>query len=260
MITIFHVCALLIITMAAAIFGRTFRPRAVCIAAGNARRYAVAGTVAGLLFAGAAFSAEPVFTSPKGFTITPPDGWTLMSKDAAKEVSDVVKKEFPKFDAANLERMAVMLLNPADSGITNINVVVMPSRIPIGATDAEQKLEGMLREQYTKMGVSLGKLSVTRKTFGTHKSLAANFESVMGGASMRQWQVMMPAGSQTLIVTCTSARPTFEKTIPVFTKAIEGMTFSDTEFPSWLRYGIIGGVVGGLIGLFRKFFGSRQKA
>ncbi len=264
MITLNQPCLILLVLMVAVLIIAAFVGRATRMAARSTSRKCIACMSVCLLFPAAftpvATATEPVFTSPKGFTITPPDGWTLFSKDAAREKSDAVKKAFPKFDSANLDRMAAMLMNPADSGITNINVVVVPSRIPINDSDAEQKLGTMLREQYTKMGASLGKFTAVRKTFGTHKALVADFESNMGGAATRQWQVMMPAGSQTLIVTCTSKQSTFDQFTPVFTKAIETMAFSDKEFPAWLRYGIIGGVVGGLIGLFRKFMASRKKA
>ena len=209
-----------------------------------------------------AVAAEPPFTSPKGFTITPPDGWTVLSKDGAREVNEVIKKEFPKFDSANLGRMAVMLMCPADGGVTNLNVVVTPGRLPIGDSGAEQKLADMLRTEYTKIGFTVSKMTASRKTFGTHPAIMADFESNVGGAPTRQWQVAMVSGKQTLIVTCTSQRPTFDQHVPAFTKAIEGMTFpadAGGEMPLWLKYGIIGGAVGGLIGLAQKLMTSRKK-
>ena len=209
----------------------------------------------------AAVAAEPSFTSPKGFTITPPDGWVVASKDATSVATEVFKKKFPKFDGANLDRMAVLLLNPADTGGTNLNVVVSPARMPIDASDAETKVANLVREQFTKMGVSVSKATATRRTFGTHPAILADVESNIGGVNTRQWQAMMISGKQTLIVTCTSSQASFEKFVPTFTKAIEGMRFPPDgggEMPSWLKYGIIGGVVGGLIGLVQKLMASRK--
>ena len=240
--------------------------RAVWMNVKFSRRSRIACTAAcvllGSVFAPVAMAAEPVFTSPKGFTITPPDGWVVASKDAASVASDVFKKKFPKFDGANLDRMAVMILNPSDIGGTNVNVVVSPGRMPIDDSGAEAKVANILREQYTKMGVSVGRATATRKTFGTHPAILADVESNIGGVKTRQWQAMMISGKQTLIVTCTSPQSTFDQYVPVFTKAIEGMTFpadAGAEFPLWLRYGIIGGAVGGLIGLFQKLMASRKK-
>lgn len=209
-----------------------------------------------------AVGAEPPFSSPKGFTITPPDGWKVASKEGTREANDAIKMQFPKLGGFNLESMAVMLLNPSDGGTTNLNVVVTPSRMPIGDSDAEQKLADMLREQYTKLGVSMGKINAPRKSFGTHPAIVADFESNIGGAPTRQWQVMMISGKQTLIVTCTSRQSTFDRHVPAFTKAIEGMTFppdGGADMPLWLKYGIIGGVVGGLIGGLQKLMASRKK-
>lgn len=229
------------------------------------RRVIVASLACGFLgsgFASVGLAAEPAFTSPKGFTITPPDGWSLMSKDAASEVNAAIKKQFPKVDARSMDNLAVMLLSGFDAGVTNLNVVVTPSRLPIGDSGAEQKVAAMLQDQYTKLGITVSKMNVTRKTFGTHPSIVADFESNIGGQPTRQWQVMMLSGKQTLIVTCSSRQATFEKYAPVFTKTMEAMTFppdAGGEFPLWLRYGIIGGVVGGLVGLAQKLMASRKK-
>jgi hypothetical protein len=209
-----------------------------------------------------AVAAEPPFTSPRGFSITPPDGWKVLSKDGTREVTAVIKKEFPKFDIANLDRMAVMFMNPTDGGMTNLNVVVTQGRLPIGDSGAEQKLADMLRTEYTKLGVTMGKMTSARKNFGSHPAIMADFESNIGGQPTRQWQVAMLSGKQTIIVTCTSPQPTFEKHAPAFMNAIEGMTFppdAGGDMPSWLKYGIIGGAVGGLIGALQKLFGVRKK-
>lgn len=223
--------------------------------------------VACVFFAGIfvpfAMAAEPAFSSPKGFTITPPDAWTLVSKDAAQGINAAIKKQYPKLDNFNVDTMAVMLLNPTDRGATNLNVVVTPSRLPLGDSGAEEKVSSMMREQYTKLGVTISKMAATRRNFGIHPAIVADFESNIGGAPTRQWQVLMASGKQTLIVTCTSSQSDFEKFAPVFTKAIESMTFpapASAEFPLWLKYGIIGGVAGGLIGVFQKLIASKKKA
>ena len=251
----------LIVPMFAALFGTAAR-RVVRFSLRNS----VACVALCMLLAGAfapvAAAAEPVFSSPKGFTIAPPDGWTLMSKDGARDVSAAIKNQYPKFDVSYLNGMAVMLLNPTDGGATNLNVVVTPSRLPITDSGAEEKLAKMLRGEYTKVGVTIGRMAASRKTFGTHPAIVADFESNVGGSPTRQWQAVMVSGKQTLIVTCTSPQSTFEKFVPVFTKAIEGMTFppdAGGDMPAWLKYGIIGGAIGGLIGGLQKLLSSRKK-
>ena len=107
------------------------------------------------------------------------------------------------------------------------------------------------------MGFTPDRVSVTRKIFGTHAALVADIESSITGSPTRQWQVMLPAGSHTLIVTCTAPRSSFDEVAPVFTKAIESMTYSTFEFPPWLRNALIGAIIGGLIGLFQFLISSR---
>jgi hypothetical protein len=209
-----------------------------------------------------AIAAEPVFTSPQGFSITPPDGWVVASKDTVSQLSRVALDHFQKLGNIDLNKLAVVIFNPAPSAESqNLNVIVAPEKIPIDESGFEDKLAGELREQYTGMGAQLGRVSVSRKRFGAHAGLVADAEWSMAGASLRQWQVILPAGSHTIIVTCTAPQSSFDEVAPVFTKAIESMTYSNVttstfEMPVWLRDAVIGAAIGGLIGLFQ-FFKSR---
>jgi hypothetical protein len=185
----------------------------------------------------------------------------VANKDTIHQVGSSVEQKFPKLGNIDFNQMAVMILNPADSGTTTLNVVVSPGKFSVDESGAEDKLAGLLRAQYSQMGVSLDRISVTRKVFGTHTALVADFVSNRQEASMRQWQVILPAGNHTLVVTCTAPQSSFDEVTPVFTTAIESMTISTFAF-DWsalLQATIIGGVIGGLYGLFKLLSSSRKK-
>jgi hypothetical protein len=205
--------------------------------------------LAGLAFVFAltplATATEPMLTSPEGFSITPPDGWTVVSKTTAQQAAATIQKRFPSLGSIDFDKMAVIMLNPADFGATNINVVVAPARLPISAPGIEEKLADKLREQFMTRGISLAGPSVTRRTFGSHATLVADLQWALGRANIRQWQVAAPTGSRTLIITCTSRQATFATYEPVFTEAIASMKFPssfDFSLPTVIYYGI-GGLV-----------------
>ena len=190
-----------------------------------------------------ATATEPMLTSPEGFTITPPDGWTVVSKSTAQQMAAIIQKRFPSIGSLDFNKVAVMMLNPADFGATNINVIVTPSRLPINATGVEDKLADTLREKFMTNGISIAGLSVTRRTFGSHSTLVADLQWSLGKANVRQWQIMAPAGNRTFLITCTSQQATFETYEPVFTEAIASMklpSFFDFSIPSVIYYGIGG--------------------
>jgi len=211
-----------------------------------------------------AMAAELTFTSPQGFSITPPDGWAVASKEIAGQLSRAVQEHFQKLGNIDLDKLAVVIFNPNDAeGSQNLNVVVSPHRIPIDESDAEEKLVKMLKDQYAQIGVQIGSVAVNRKTFGTHAALVSDVESNFGGPPMRQWQVMLPAGSRTLIVTCSAPQASFGQAIPAFTKAIESMTYTTvtdplSEMPVWLREALIGALIGGAITLYRVLASRRR--
>ena len=203
--------------------------------------------------------STPEFTSTQGFSITPPVGWTVASKDTMEQVGSSVQKQFPTLRGVDFDQMAVLILNPTDSGITNLNVVVSPERMPIEDSGAEEKLTAIIRDQYKQMGVVLDKISLSHEVFGTHPALVANVEWQGAGSPMQQWQVMLLAESHTLIVTCTAPQSSFEEVRPLFTKAIESMKFSNFEWAVWLQVAFIGALIVVLYWVFHSFAVSRKK-
>jgi len=61
-----------------------------------------------------AAATEPMLTSPEGFSITPPDGWTVVSKNTAQQMAVIRKFHtihtgFPDERYASFETFAEML-------------------------------------------------------------------------------------------------------------------------------------------------------
>jgi hypothetical protein len=219
----------------------------------------ILGIVVTMLMTTLAMATEPVFTSPRGFSITPPDGWTVASKETISQMAGVAREQLSKLGNINFDRVAVVLFNPADAVASeNINVVVSPGRMPIEDSDAEQKMADALRGAYGKMGVTITRLSVTRKTFGSHKALVADVDWNTAGMQIRQWQVALASTGQSFIVTCTAPPPSFDSATPTFSKAIESMKYAEPEaaffgsgLPTWARGALIGAAIGALYGLYK---------
>jgi hypothetical protein len=231
-----------------------------------------------IVFSLSTVAIEPVFTSPRGFSITPPDGWAVASKETIGQIRQAAqtavnsggKADFGKMlEKLNLDKMAVFIFN-AQAGTTaqNINVVVSSGQFPIDQAGSEQTFAKMLTSQYGQAGVTPSKLIVSHRTFGHHTTLVADMEWSISGSSVHQWQVLMPASNQTFIVTCTAPPSDFEALAPVFTHALDSMTYSSGGASPLLRGVASSMVSGGLIGagigvcmwLASRFKRSRGKA
>ena len=200
--------------------------------------------------------SSSTFTSPQGFSITAPNGWAIAGKDVTDQIAATVHDEVGSAAAAS-GSFAVVIFNSADpTHAQNINVVVSESAVPIDEAGIEGKIEKVLRDQYSKIGITISNVSVTKKTFGSHEGLVANVDSNMTGTPIRQWQVFFPSANQTLIVTCTAPPSSFDSATPAFTQALTSMVFPKPNghdvFPSWATGAAIGLGVGLGLAITRK--------
>jgi hypothetical protein len=210
-----------------------------------------------------AIVSQTVFTSPSGFSITPPYGWAVASKETRDQLSSAIRERFQNLGNIDLEKVALVIFNPASGGSESLNVIVLPKGFDIDESNAENEVANGLRDQYSKMASMLGRVSVNRRKFGSHVALVGDMEWSMDGPLLRQWIVMLPAGRHTLIVTCSAPQSSFDEVAPMFTKAIETMTYSNVagstfDMPRLLLGGLTGALMGGVIWLFQ-FLRSRRK-
>jgi hypothetical protein len=234
-------------------------------------RAAVFATVAVvLLVAGPAAEARATaaatrFSSPRGFSMAPPRGWNVATKDDQQALADALKDRVAAARGFETDRMAVMLFDPADPN-RNINVIVSPGRLPIDDADAESQYLSALRSQFGQMGFSADGLSVKRRTFGSHQALSAEYEASLpsalglGTGRLHQWQAVFVSGRQTFIVTCTASAADFPALATDFSDALASLEFQSaglSSLPSWAMNGLVGALLGGACGLVQLLF--RQK-
>lgn len=202
------------------------------------------------------------FSSSRGFSFEPPPGWLVASKEQTQVLTQEVKTQLNKLGNVNLDRVAVVAFDPAeDEFAETMNVVVSPGRIPLDEQGVEEKLARAIRTQYSEAGVSVSSLKASLHTFGVHKGLLVESQMGMQGVDIRQWQVMIPGGKQSYIVTCTASSDEFDSFQPLFTAAIATMQIDEglSGVPGWLINALVGGAIGGLFGAAKWLFSDKTK-
>jgi HEAT repeat protein len=194
-----------------------------------------------------------------GFSISPPSGWITGDPRVAMALVEAVRKEFSpqgEVDYEALNRIDVVIFNPADkSGSQNINVLSVPVHLSVDDDNLDQ-----IRAQLWKLNSMITVKSLRRAKFGRNDGIIADEESSDGKSHL--WQVFLPAGRKTLIVTCTAPAETFEGVSLKFEAAISSMEIPNgwylPDLPEWatggLKRGFIGALVGGVFGFFVYIF------
>ena len=201
------------------------------------------------------------FKSSQGFSLDPPDGWTVASKEQRQQLGDAVKERLKQFD---LDRMAVVMFDPANPR-NNINVIVGPGRVSVDDANAAEQYGSSLKSQYRQMGLEPVGFTVDRRTFGKHRALVADYENDYGplGApgKVHQWQAIFPGSGKSFFVTCTAPADQYAGMVPVFTKTLESLDIEADLFdniPRWMRTALIGAVIGALVGLILAVMKKRR--
>jgi hypothetical protein len=102
---------------------------------------------------------EPVFTSSHGFSITPPDGWTVASKDGTHQLAAEVQEKVNGIGNVDLDRLAVLIFNPAETD-QNLNVAILPDKEAADESGAQQLADGIRG----RIGTT-PRMSVSRQSF-----------------------------------------------------------------------------------------------
>lgn len=214
---------------------------------------AVAMLVVGVVGSASAQNAvdqDAVFTSSHGFSITPPHGWTVASKDGTHQLAAEVQQKVNGIGNVDLDRLAVLIFNPAESD-QNLNVAILPSREAADESGAQQLADGVRG----RLGVSV-RMAVNRESFGANSAMVIDFDSNMSGSPDRTWMVILPAGDHALLVTCGAPQSSFEKVAPLFRQAIgsitTGASHSFFNLPSWVFVVVIALIARALYGIISK--------
>jgi hypothetical protein len=202
------------------------------------------------------------YKSTQGFSIDPPDGWTVASKEQSQQLAEAVKERLKQFD---LNRIAVVMFDPANPR-NNINVVIGPGRVTVDEKSAEQ-YRTSLGNQYRQMGLELENFTVDQRTFGKHSALFADYlndYAKLGGdpGKVHQWQAIFPGSGKSFFVTCTALADQYAAMVPIFTKTLESIDYETGMFdnmPPWMRTALIGAVIGALAGLILSLMKKKRQ-
>lgn len=203
------------------------------------------------------------FKSLRGFSLTYPDGWAAISSEQRDAITQELKPWLDKLGKVDLTRMAAVFVNPKDDGfLENINVVVAPGAPGVDAA-GQQEYRELLANQLSELGVETRNLEVDQATFGGKPALTARLNLVIPGEAepVREWQVAIPGRGQTYIVTCSARASEFSQYEPLFQKTIDSLKIDAGPGGLWyslsppVRFAIIGGLIGLLVGIFRSVFG-----
>jgi hypothetical protein len=153
------------------------------------------------------------FASPKGFTITYPEGW----KVATKQENDLVAKSM----GGNVPALAAFLYGPRQGDFAdNINVLVLPQTLTLDDKTEKELVDGV------KNGMGKKAANFTAKRIEINGNAAVSIgcevERKPQGDFMRIWQVHIPGKKQVYVFTCATLKPHWAEVWPTFKDMVYG--------------------------------------
>jgi hypothetical protein len=207
-----------------------------------------------------------VYRSEKGFQITYPSGWQVATAEVRTAASEAATRLLANIDFSKID---VMIYDPTTDPTRNLNVVVSPDVVPVNQSSLDDYRNGIM-QQLSGAGLSPEGLDVKLGKVGSYDAIIATWTADAPSLGrMWQEQFVVPGGSHTFIVTCTSeagssavAGPIFEIAMATF-QIDQEPTRSISEMwetaPGWVHNALIGAGIGALFGLFGSFKRSMSK-
>lgn len=223
-------------------------------------RVPFAATTLVVVFASAVAQAAE-FTSDKGFSLEYPDGWKIATKDERDAIQGVARAALKNLKDVDFDKIAVLIFHPEmDEFVENVNVVVVNESLRINDKAKEEYAEN-LRKQFSQIGVPIQGLQTSITEVGGRKALSGRYKAkypTLAGL-VRQWQLFVPAGRRTYIVTCSALDGDYARVEPAFTRVVNSLEIegagglADFWFglPRIFQFALIGGAIGGAIGLIQ---------
>lgn len=145
------------------------------------------------------------FTSPKGYTITPPAGWNIasayMTEEQLAELPASVREQF------HPEQIDVLFMDSSPQKVgssfgDNLNVVVVAEKIPLDDATVKE-LKAALVGQYAQVfeNFSMTEFKVVKLKSGP--ALLVKGSYTLSGHDLRLQQFFVIGDSSSLVVTCT---------------------------------------------------------
>ena len=142
------------------------------------------------------------FKSPKGFSLTCPDGWDVAPEEQLKKIAEETKKVI-----GTAPDFAVMIFGPrSDNFSATINVIVASGNVSLN-TKNEKDIATAMQAQFGNGGKELP-IKTGHITIDGKKAFTMAFERTepTSGKTIRQWSVMLPGRKQMYTFTCTASK------------------------------------------------------
>src|SRR5688500_10638950 len=139
---------------------------------------AVAAALVVLLASTAGTAQAKEHRSPKGYSVTYPDDWTVASEEEQAAVTEAVRQSPGMQPAArgDTTELDLILAHPVeDFFVENVNVIV-GGKMPRVTADAQRQVERETRARMTEAGFQVIALSTTRQTIGGVEVLSTKWE------------------------------------------------------------------------------------
>ena len=207
-----------------------------------------------------------VYHSEKGYQITYPSGWQVATAEVRTAAGEAATKLLANIDFSKID---VMIYDPTTDPTRNLNVVVSPDVVSVNQTTLDDYRNG-LTQQLSGAGLSPDGLDVKLGKVGSYDAIIATWTAdAPSMGRMWQEQFIIPGGSHTFIVTCTSEAGSSPVAGPIFASAMatfqidQEPTRSISEVwetaPGWVHNALIGAGIGALFGIFGSFKRSMSK-
>jgi hypothetical protein len=207
-----------------------------------------------------------VYHSEKGFQITYPSGWQVATAEVRTAATEGASKLLANIDFSKVD---VLIYDPTTDPTRNLNVVVSPDIVPVNQSSLDDYRNG-ITQQLSGAGLSPEDIDVKLGKVGSYDAIIATWTADAPSIGrMWQEQFIIPGGSHTFIVTCTSEAGSSPVAGPIFASAMASFkidqepTRSISEMwetaPGWVHNALIGAGIGALFGLFGSFKRSMSK-
>ncbi len=166
------------------------------------------------------------WTSPKGFTLTYPEGWKPATDEQMKAAAATAAQKAQGNNGAKAPPAPeIILIGPVQDNFTaQANVVIIPQAITFNAM-IEGQIVGQAKTGFFMSGVKTGDIKPGHVDVDKRSAFSMAYEQLGAGPddTLRCWQVFVPGAKQTYRVTCVAKKSQWAAVYPDFKKIISDM-------------------------------------
>jgi hypothetical protein len=216
----------------------------------------------------AAFASAGEYASPRGFSLQCPDGWIVASNDVADANRRELAADFPFLDSVDPNRTAAFLFNPANAGYAQrIGIDIVAGTVRASSENAKAALR-QCQQAIDRLGGAESNASAELRQVADRATIWIRHDVRYPGQEewLRQWQVLVPGKSRTLVVTCTALAADFGAAGPAFTGVLNSLRVEDrpgtllSEMPALTKAVTLGAMLLCAVIILRIFRAFRRKS